>query len=111
MGPCKVYVESESLRVMCREHGVHTAMVPWARHGASFTRDFEDQVAWMTKSLNKTSVAQYMRISWNTIGPIVTRVKKDKDPNPPHRFENLRRIGIDETSYTKGQNYITVVVN
>ena len=111
MGPCKVYVESEAPRVMCREHGVHTARTPWARKGASFTRDFEDQVAWMTKSLNKTAVAQYMRISWNTIGPIVTRVKKDKDPNPSHRFENLRRIGIDETSYTKGQNYITVVVN
>ena len=86
-------------------------MVPWARHGASFTRDFEDQVAWMTKCLKKTAIAQYMRISWNTIGPIVSRVKKDKDPTPSHRFENLRRIGIDETSYTKGQNYITVVVN
>ena len=28
----KVYLESDSPRVWCREHGVTVQMVPWARH-------------------------------------------------------------------------------
>ena len=30
---------------------------------------------------------------------------------PEHRYNNLRHIGIDETSYRKGHTYITVVIN
>lgn len=52
-----------------------------------------------------------MRISWNTVGPIIERVEKDLDINPNARFDNLVRIGVDETSYRKGHKYITTVVN
>ena len=33
------------------------------------------------------------------------------EPDTSKRFDGLVHIGIDETSYTKGHNYITVVVN
>ena len=36
------YLEYAPCRVRCPEHGVRTEAVPWARHGARFTRDFED---------------------------------------------------------------------
>lgn len=52
-----------------------------------------------------------LRISWNTIGPIISRMRADLDPNPAARFGNLVRIGVDETSYKKGHKYITVVIN
>lgn len=110
-GSTRVYIESDSKRIKCKEHGVHTQKVVWARHHSSFTRDFENTVVWMTKALSKSAVAEYMRISWNTIGPIISRYKADEDPEPKHRFNNLKRIGIDETSYKKGHKYITVVVN
>ena len=45
------------------------------------------------------------------MGPIISRCRKDADPNPGHRFDGLKRIGIDETSYKKGHKYITVIVN
>ena len=41
------YLEYAPCRVRCPEHGVRTEAVPWARHGARFTRDFEDWVAWL----------------------------------------------------------------
>jgi len=52
-----------------------------------------------------------MRISWHTVGPIISRVKKDIDPNPAQRFEGLVNIGVDETSYRKGHKYLTVIVD
>jgi transposase len=76
-----------------------------------FTRDFENTVVWMSLYLPKTAVSEYMRIAWNTIGPIISRYKADADPFPEHRFNNLRHIGIDETSYRKGHKYITVIVD
>lgn len=110
-GTLTAYIESESPRINCREHGVHTAKVPWARRESAFTRDFEDTVAWLSLHLSRKAVSEFMRISWNTVGPIISRYKKDADPNPGHRFDNLKRIGIDETSYRKGHKYLTVIVN
>ncbi len=110
-GTTRVFIESNAPRIKCEKHGVHTQKVSWARHHSNFTRDFENTVAWMTKALPKSAVAEYMRISWNTVGPIISRFKADADPEPKHRFNNLKRIGIDETSYKKGHKYITVVVD
>lgn len=111
MGITKVFIEAPVIRVDCPKHGVHTSYVPWARHHSSFTRDFENNVVWMTKYLPKIAVSQYMRISWNTVGPILARYRQDVDPFPEHRYNNLKRIGIDETSYRKGHKYMTVVVD
>ena len=110
-GSTKVFIEAPAIRIECPEHGVHTAAVPWARHHSSFTRHFENTVSWMALYLPKTAIAEYMRIAWNTVGPIISRFRVDADPEPEHRFNNLKHIGIDETSYRKGHTYITVVIN
>ena len=107
---CKVYLESDSPRVWCREHGVTVQMVPWARHGSKHTRGFEDTAAWMSLHLSKKAVSEYLRISWDTVGPMVSRVEKETRPCDK-RFDGLVKIGIDETSYKKGHKYITVVIN
>ena len=65
----------------------------------------------MAVNCSRIAVAAFMRISWNTVGPIIERVEKDLDINPNARFDNLVRIGVDETSYRKGYKYITTVVN
>ena len=65
----------------------------------------------MAVNCSSLAVAVFMRISWNTVGPIIERVEKDLDINPNACFDNLVRIGVDETSYRKGHKYITTVVN
>ena len=45
LGTTKVFLEAAAPRVRCREHGVTVAAVPWARHGAGHTRDFDDLAA------------------------------------------------------------------
>jgi len=110
LGTVQAVVEADAPRVSCREHGVVVAAVPWARHGAGHTRYFDDQVAWLAVTCSKTAVTKLMRIAWRTVGAIVTRVAADAMAGVD-RLANLRRIGIDEISYKKGQRYLTVVVD
>lgn len=86
------------------------AQVPWARHGARQTRQFEDTVAWLVTQASKTAVAGLMRVSWRTVGSIITRVVAEIDA-AHDRLEGLRRIGIDEISYRRNYKYLTVVVD
>ena len=106
----KVYLESDSPRVWCKEHGVVVQMVPWARHGSKHTRNFEDTAVWMTLHLSRKSVAEYLRVSWDSVGPMVGRVEEETRSGENH-FDGLVKIGIDETSYKKGHKYITIVIN
>jgi len=106
----RCYLEADAPRVRCRDHGIVTAAVPWARHGAGHTRPFDDTVAWLAVQCSKTAVTELMRISWRSVGAIITRVQTDIDTQVD-RFAGLRRIGIDEISYKRGHRYITIVVD
>jgi len=109
-GTTRVFIEADAPRVSCRDHGVTVAWVPWARHGAGHTRDFDDQVAWLATHTSKSAVVELMRIAWRTVGAIAARVVTDAraacDP-----FDGLERIGIDEISYRRGHKYLMVVVD
>jgi transposase len=111
LGTTRALVEATAPRVACRVHGVVVARVPWARHGSWFTREFEDQAAWLATQCSKSAVCELMRVSWLTVGRIVERVVADEQAKQGDRLAGLRRIGIDELSYRKGQRYITVVVD
>src|SRR5215203_5687709 len=47
LGVVQAFLEADAPRVACPAHGVAVAAVPWARHGAGFTRAFEDTAAWL----------------------------------------------------------------
>jgi transposase len=110
LGTLRCYLEAESPRVNCPDHGPTVAQVPWARHGAGHTYAFDDTVAWLVTHTAKSTAVELMRIGWSTVGAIVERVVSDgraaRDP-----LDNLRRIGIDEVSYKKGHRYLLVVVD
>lgn len=110
LGTIKAYVEADSPRVRCAEHGVVAAQVPWARHGAGHTYAFDDTAAWLATHCSKSAVRDLLRVAWRTVGSIVTRVVADAEAKTD-RFANLRRIGIDEISYKRGHKYLTVVVD
>ncbi|MGA8016823.1 MAG: ISL3 family transposase [Candidatus Dormiibacterota bacterium] len=104
------FIEADAPRVRCPQHGVVVAGVPWARHGAGHTRAFDDAAAWLAVRTAKTAVTELLRITWRTVGRIVTRVSADASAGVD-RFAGLRRIGIDEISYKRGRRYLTVVVD
>ena len=45
-GGILVEVEYQTHRIICLEHGVYVAEVPWAYPGSRFTKDFDLTVAW-----------------------------------------------------------------
>jgi transposase len=110
LGTTKVFLESAAPRVQCWTHGVTVAAVPWARHGAGHTRDFDDLAAWLAVRTSKSAVMELLRVAWRTVGSIVTRVNADVDATVD-RLDGLRRIGIDEISYKRGHRYLIVVVD
>lgn len=110
LGTIRAFLEADSPRVRCTDHGVVAAQVPWARHGAGHTYAFDDTAAWLVTHCSKSAVRDLLRVAWRTVGSIVTRVVADAE-NTTDRFADLRRIGVDEISYKRGHKYLTVVVD
>lgn len=109
-GLMEMWVEAPGERVRCRTCGVVNSWVPWARHGARFTRAFEDTVAWMAAHADKKTVSNKMGIGWRTVGRIIERVV-DEVQAGTDGLAGLRRIGIDEISFRKRHKYLVVVVD
>lgn len=110
LGSNRVFLEGDAPRVRCPDHGPTVSAVPWARHGARHTRDFDDQAAWLAVRTSKSAVKELLRVAWRTVGAIVERVNAEVDARID-RLDGLRRIGIDEISYKRGHRYLTVVVD
>jgi hypothetical protein len=55
-------------------------------------------------------VVELVGVAWRTVGSIIARVFADLDATSD-RLDGLRRIGIDEISYKRGQRYLIVAVD
>jgi transposase len=107
-GVWKVIVRCRLRRLACRPcRRVVVEAVPFARHRARCTRDFEDLIAWLVKHADKTAVTRLCRINWRTTGAIVQRVVADGLDDT--RLDELYDIGVDEVSYRKQHHYLTLV--
>lgn len=104
---CRVRLRRRRLR--CPEHGVVAEEVPFARPGSGFTRDFEHLVAWLVTKADKTTICEFARIAWRTVGAIAARVAADE--LDPGRLAGLVDIGVDEISWKKHHHYLTLVSN
>jgi len=110
LGAARLFLQAEIRRLHCRRCGrVRTELVPWARPGARFTRDFEDVVAWLAQRMDKTAITRLLRCSWEAVAGILTRVVADHLDDA--RLDEVYRIGVDEVSYRKGHRYLTVVAD
>lgn len=97
-------------RVSCVDCGIVAERVPWATSPtARFTTAFEQQAAYLAQRLDKTTIAELMRIAWRTVGGILERVVARL--RPADVLAGLTMIGVDEISYRKGHRYLTVVVD
>jgi transposase len=96
-------------RVACPRCGVCVEMVPWAETSSWFTRDFEQTAAYLAQHAAKSVVVEMMRIGWTTVGAIIQRVVDRLGPQD--RLEGLTDIGVDELSYRKHHEYVTVVID
>lgn len=108
-GTAVVVVRAELRRLDCPHHGVVVEGVPFARHRSGFTRDFEDVTAFLTTKTDKTTIARFLRVDWDTVGRICERVVADS--LDADRLDGLVNIGVDEISWRKHHHYLTLVTN
>ena len=102
----KLWLRAEIRRVECPSCGVRTEAVPWARPGSRFTTEFEDLVAWLAQRSAKSTVAELMRCSWESVDRIVTSVVAEHLDDS--RLDGLVHLGVDEIAYRSGHRYLTV---
>jgi transposase len=94
-------------RVDCRDHGVLQIRLPWADPGSRFTALFEALVIDWLHQAPIRAVSKRLRLSWSAVDTIqqraVARGLERRDAI------TAQRIGIDETSFQKRHEYVTVV--
>jgi transposase len=109
LGVWRLEIRAKLRRLRCPEHGVRVEGVPFARHRSGFTRDFERLVAWLATRTDKSTIRRLARIDWDTVGRIIGRVCADELDD--ERLHNLFEIGIDEVSWKRRHNYLTLVAD
>jgi len=103
----KTILVADVPRVKCEDHGVVTVSVPWAEPGSGFTQLFEALVIDWLKEASTLAVSRLMKLSWNAIDGIMQRAVE----RGLSRREDVcvAHLGIDETSFRKRHDYVTVV--
>ncbi|MDN5940218.1 MAG: ISL3 family transposase [Salinisphaera sp.] len=103
----KTLLQAEVPRVQCPEHGVVLVKVPWAESGSGFTALFEALVIDWLREASIAAVARQLKLSWNAIDGIMQRAVKRGLAR--RKRTPSRHIGVDETAFRKGHDYVTVV--
>jgi transposase len=109
LGVWRLEIHCRRRRLWCPVHAARTEGVAFARPGSEFTRDFECLVAWLATRTDKSTIRRMLRIDWDTVGRIIKRVCADE--LDPGRLNDLFDIGIDEVSWKRQHNYLTLVAD
>ena len=105
----KTYVQASIPRVSCPEHGIKQVPVNWSEKNSRFTLEFESTVILWLREDPISTVAENFAISWDEVDGIMSRavkrgLKRRKKTEP-------KNIGIDETSFQKRHEYVTVILD
>lgn len=104
----EAYLTARVPRVKCpnADCGIKQVAVPWARAGSGFTLLFEALVMALVREMPVKAAAALLgehdtRI-WRVVDHYVQRAREKAD------YSEVTRIGIDETSARRGQDYISL---
>ena len=97
-------------RRWCAEHGVKTVVPPWARKHGRFTLLFEVFAVEVLQACRIVkAAAALLWLSWDAVQAIMGRaVARGLERRDATRIEHIR---IDEKSFGRGQDYITVLTD
>jgi len=103
----KTFIRARVPIVLCPEHGAQVVAVPWAEKYGRFTRLMERLALDLLLECSVCAACEILDISWDEADGIkqraVARGLTRKQAQP------VGRLGVDEKSAGRGQNYVTVV--
>src|SRR6266516_6276715 len=102
----QAYLRARVPRVRCPEHGVRQVELAWARAGSGFTLLFEALLMALVAEMPVRAVAELVgehdtRL-WRVVHHYVAAARARED------LSTVERVGIDETSFRRGQDYVTL---
>jgi transposase len=98
---------AEVPRVRCPEHGVLQIRVPWAEERSRFTAMLESlAIDWLGEA-SIAAVSRRMGLSWDELDGI--RERAVQRGLARREVQGIRQIGVDETSFQRRHEYVTVV--
>lgn len=103
-------IEAAIPRSKCAQCGVKTIAIPWAGKHSRFTLMFEAfAIKVLQSASNVKKAAELLRLSWDTAHSIMDRAVQ----RGLHRRseEPVRYVGIDEKSFGRAQNYVSLMVD
>lgn len=104
--PC--YVHCRRPRIKCGDE-IHVVTAPWARPGSRYTMLFESYAMLLVESMTVNEARKLLRISHTSLTGIVRYwVKKAVEQEDLSR---VNAICVDETSFKRGQSYVTVITD
>jgi transposase len=106
----KTLLHARQPRIQCDEHGVKTVEVPWARPGAGFTLLMEAFIlllvqGGMTPSQAGRLIGEHDTRLGRVLQHYVDKARSEAD------FSQVKALGVDETSRSKGHNYVSVFMD
>lgn len=105
----KTLLVADVPRVQCAEHGVLQVRVPWAEPGSGFTALMEALIIDWLKEASIQAVARLLRLSWDQIDGVMQRAVARGLRR--RVFHPLSRLCIDETSFQRRHEYVTIVTD
>ena len=103
----ETYLTARVPRTKCSgtDCGVKQVQVPWARTGSGFTLLFEALVMAMARQMPVNVIARMLNVHdtrlWRVVRTYIESARSQED------YSDVKRIGVDETSSSKGHEYVT----
>lgn len=104
----QAYINADVPRTRCSScEAVSTVPVPWARKGSGFTLMFEAFALTLARQMPVKAIEQIFGVSDDRLWRVI---EHHVDTARAHEYyDEVARVGIDETASRRGQQYITVV--
>ena len=103
------YLVASLPRVQCSEHGVQTVSVFWSEPNSRFTHLFERFALDVLRATKiQSQAARLLRLSAGQIHDLMQRAVA-RGLSRRNREETLPHLSLDEKSFKKGHEYITVL--
>jgi transposase len=104
----KTIITAQVPRIDCKQDGVTAMQVPWADAKSGFTKLFESfAVDVLQASQSVDAAADLLGLSWDQVHGIMERAVRRGLKR--RSVEEVRRVGLDEKSFMRGQSYISLL--
>jgi len=106
----RVELRCATPRCRCEKHGVKAVRVPWAEPGARFTLHFEAfAVAVIAACRSLSQAAELLGLHWDSVQRLIDSAVARGLAR--RSTEGIRRVGLDEKSFLRGQNYVSLMTD